>query len=75
MTLIWGKYALIRFLTDTLAVYNSHQHSAHQSTASRQGHAVSHSDFPDDYTANIDSSLTITGLQRETDCADQIPLV
>ena len=44
-------------------MYDSRQLSANQSTTSRQGYVVSHSDFPDDYTANIDSSLTITGLQ------------
>ena len=52
-------------LSDAVAVYNSNLQNSNQNINNSQGYVVSHSDFPDDYTANIDSSLTITGLQPE----------
>lgn len=48
-------------ILDATAIYNTQQNSEHQ-TEDREGYVISHTEFPQDYTPNIDSSLSINDL-------------
>lgn len=47
---------------DAAAIYEPQQSAKHE-TDKREGYVISHTDFPEEYTPNIDSSLSIKGLE------------
>ena len=52
---------VLSFISGALAV-NDPQATLPQVTHKKEGYIISHRDLPDDYTANIDSTLIISGL-------------
>ena len=52
------------YISGALAIHDP-QSSPSQETHEKQGYLLSHRDFPNDYTASINSTLIIAGLQPQ----------